>query len=582
MGDVSVDARLDLIREKKDCQLWPCDLITEEFRSIPPHRVGIAHLMFRPRFVLADPVGCGKTPQALIAFAQLKVKRQKIRLLVVTIDSAYYQWAEQALAFLNTLTVTVVGLSPRAGKGKQAAAAEALRANPRVWSGDTRGSHDKPAALRATQYSTSPADIFVTTWDQMVRDIDVLMEQPWIGDTIVVFDEIAEKARSWTQKTFHPCASRLSLKAMYAWGLTATPIMRRIDDLYGIYGIIRPGMLGDSHNEFRLIYYELELKRIRTRQGWKRFYEPLEDANGRPIIKNIPQLQRLIRPYFLKRPASEINEYLPKITPPKVIRVEMGKEQRAFYNKVVDRWFHPQREIASKDQRIQQIAAIGYAQMASDTPESLGEGGVPSAKMEALIRFLKEEAVDEKFIIFTRYTQVLHCITQRLRQEGFPNVEIHGELSKDEKQTARKAFWDDPAVKGMGITTAGGQALNLQVARILIFFDLPWTWGSYVQLLGRVRRMGSKYPRVFPVLLINSDTIDEDTVTIVKSEKSLVDDTLGLDDDEKLQFTSEFTGTITGTSIDTSPLVDEAIAESVDVAVESSVAALYDAVRRRL
>jgi SNF2 family DNA or RNA helicase len=81
------------------------------------------------------------------------------------------------------------------------------------------------------------------------------------------------------------------------------------------------------------------------------------------------------------------------------------------------------------------------------------------------------------------------------------------------------------------INKAGGSSLDLQQASIEIFYDLPWSWGEWTQVLGRARRIGSPHEKVLVILLINSNTIDEYSLRVLRRKESLVDQTIGLDVD---------------------------------------------------
>jgi SNF2 family DNA or RNA helicase len=110
-----------------------------------------------------------------------------------------------------------------------------------------------------------------------------------------------------------------------------------------------------------------------------------------------------------------------------------------------------------------------------------------------------------------------------------PRIRISGDESAEAREQARLAFHTSGS-NLMLITSAGGQALDLQAARILVFFDLPWSWGEFQQVLGRIRRIGSPHDAVLAVFLKNVGTIDDYTLDILRDKEGLVGDTLGLDD----------------------------------------------------
>jgi hypothetical protein len=86
------------------------------------------------------------------------------------------------------------------------------------------------------------------------------------------------------------------------------------------------------------------------------------------------------------------------------------------------------------------------------------------------------------------------------------------------------------------ISDAGSEAINLQAASAMIFYNSPWSWGGYVQLLGRPIRIGSVHDKVVAVHLVaerpgksekTRSTIDHYTLAALQKKKSLIDQVLG-------------------------------------------------------
>jgi SNF2 family DNA or RNA helicase len=77
------------------------------------------------------------------------------------------------------------------------------------------------------------------------------------------------------------------------------------------------------------------------------------------------------------------------------------------------------------------------------------------------------------------------------------------------------------------ITMAGGDAINLQAAKALIFFDTPWSAGDYLQILGRMIRIGSDHESVYAIHMVARNTIDERVQGVVKKKMGLIEQVLG-------------------------------------------------------
>src|SRR5436305_13479542 len=90
-------------------------------------------------------------------------------------------------------------------------------------------------------------------------------------------------------------------------------------------------------------------------------------------------------------------------------------------------------------------------------------------------------------------------------------MELEGRtLEAESKRRSQRLFRDDPEVRFMVSTEAGGEGINLQFCYILVNYDLPWNPMRYEQRVGRIYRYGQE--RVVQIYnLKNKDTI-EDTV----------------------------------------------------------------------
>jgi superfamily II DNA or RNA helicase len=128
---------------------------------------------------------------------------------------------------------------------------------------------------------------------------------------------------------------------------------------------------------------------------------------------------------------------------------------------------------------------IGLAQQA----ERAGE----EAKVGELRRVVEERLrhhPEEKLIIFTEFKDTLLALRRKIEQWGFPVAVIHGELSLQERIEQERRFRDQ--VQVLVGTDAAGEGLNLQFARLMVNFDLPWNPNRLEQRMGRIHRYGQR------------------------------------------------------------------------------------------
>jgi len=535
----TVAAFLDAVRNAGDADLRPCALVSEAFRPIAPHKVGILHLIGRKRFLLADATGLGKTPQVVVAWAYTREKSPHMRLLALVNKSAYFQFAGEVERFVPSATVEVLGWDRTGKRPRELSPSARRRQYDRFADGTTQ-------CLVGT-YHTLALDWRVKQMDPLGYERSIwAFPEAW-QPNIVVFDE-CHLLRSDKQTLIYPMAESLAQQAQAVWGLSATPISTRLLDLYYLYRILQPGLLG-SVESFTQTYLDRKLKTIYTKQGKRKVWQ----VTG---SKNLKQLSDTIRPYYLKRPPEVIGPFMPSIVvqPRQVI---MGAEQTALYRKVCDEVFPwvVEARSATAERRLElerkvrnnpdavvrfdgvdiasPAVAMGYAQMALDAPEVLGQPKVPSAKYAQLTEWLQSDLAADKVLVYTRYRQVAEAYHRRLKADGIDVGLITGAVSAVQRERLRTAFQDTHSPRVLVLNSAGKESLNLQAARVVVFLDLPWSWAEFIQVVGRARRYGSTHSNVVLLLLgatttTLEPTTDDTTLTALKRRAILVDGTFGL------------------------------------------------------
>jgi SNF2 family DNA or RNA helicase len=158
-----------------------------------------------------------------------------------------------------------------------------------------------------------------------------------------------------------------------------------------------------------------------------------------------------------------------------------------------------------------------------------------------MVDLVTEEFDGEKVIVYTRFASLVPRLQEILKTMGVKSVAITGQVKDTTRNPARlkaqEAFQDASSdVNVIFITDAGSEAINLQAASALIFYDAPWSWGNYVQILGRPIRIGSPHQHVIAVHLIaerprdnpkDRKSIDHYTLSLLQKKKDLVDKVLG-------------------------------------------------------
>ena len=139
---------------------------------------------------------------------------------------------------------------------------------------------------------------------------------------------------------------------------------------------------------------------------------------------------------------------------------------------------------------------------------------------------------DEKIVIFATYLGTVDLISREI-EKVYPGQGVvvlkggdHGAKVAAERRFKKK---DGPRV--MVCTAAGREGINLQFARILFNFDLPWNPMDMEQRIGRIHRYGQAHTaQVYNLVL--SDTIEGRIFLLLDDKLTEIARTLGKVDDQ--------------------------------------------------
>lgn len=100
-----------------------------------------------------------------------------------------------------------------------------------------------------------------------------------------------------------------------------------------------------------------------------------------------------------------------------------------------------------------------------------------------------------KLIVFTEHRDTLEYLVRRIGSLlGRPEAvkAIHGGVRRAERRQLTQEFTSNPAFQVLIATDAAGEGLNLQVAHLMVNYDLPWNPNRIEQRFGRIHRIGQR------------------------------------------------------------------------------------------
>ncbi|MED4057765.1 SNF2-related protein [Niallia taxi] len=134
------------------------------------------------------------------------------------------------------------------------------------------------------------------------------------------------------------------------------------------------------------------------------------------------------------------------------------------------------------------------------------------SRVTKLLDYLDQEAYDKKVVVFTSYTETAKMLNQLLGNfvgseslsrfyKGLPEEELTREMNR---------FQADQNVKIMICDYTAGEGRNLQMADLIVHYDLPISPNEIEQRIGRLDRIGREQEKeVTSVVLYAQDTMEE-------------------------------------------------------------------------
>jgi len=344
-------------------------------------------------------------------------------------------------------------------------------------------------------------------------DFDILQN---LKGHVQVFDEATAFKNETTQ--VHQVCAHLSGAAQKVWSLSATIIKNRLMEAWAIYRVTVPGLM-PSKNVFMSNYCicvdkQIGRKRIKFVVGHRK--------------SDIEAFRIKIDPFFIGRPKHEVAHELPPLTTKRIEAplsdVQISKYKEALSG-ILEKYDPTTGEMTEKE--VTKLTAVMYCQQIVNHPELVDVKG-DSGKLEILMELLEEEFDGEKVIIFSRFRKMIDILDRELSAKGIKCVRITGGEKDDERKKSQESFQDEKSdVRVVLITMAAAEGVNLQLAKATIFYDSPWSAGDYLQIIGRMIRIGSIHDRVYCYHLVCPKTVDDRVMKALHNKMDLIENVLG-------------------------------------------------------
>ncbi|MCS7204418.1 MAG: SNF2-related protein [Leptospiraceae bacterium] len=504
-----------------------------------PHQIEATHRVihaYKPRFLLADEVGLGKTIEAGLILKELIFRKNYKNFLIVVPAPLQIQWQQELKNKFNEDFVII----------------------------NSKNFRD---ILSKKIYKIITSIDFIKN----PKYYETLLKIKW---DLIIFDEAHRLRRDYNKITqAYSFAEKISKTTEGILLLSATPFRGKLEELYYLIKLIDPHLLGPEHSFFQEYI-------ISSRQG-----------------ENISHLRSKIEKILIRRRKTEVGGFTKRIV--KTVKLDLSQEERLFYDEVteyVKKEYNLSKEQQNRaigfimivfqklldsstkalvkalekrrfllETRIYQnhrkqieedwdweeqieynenedelVENLSYFDQNSYSLQNLRKEILTLSrlisigkkikfdtkvqKLKETIDFLKKNGY-KKFVIFTQFRTTQEYLLEMLSSYRC-NI-FHGSLNQQQKEKEIQEFKEKGEI--LISTEAGGEGRNLQFANVLINYDLPWSPLKMEQRIGRIHRFGQKSD----VLILNfstRNTVAEKVLHILENKIRIFEESIGPSD----------------------------------------------------
>jgi SNF2 domain-containing protein/helicase-like protein len=433
-------------------------------RLYPYQREGVVRFLERKRLLLADDMGLGKTTQAIAACHALYAAGRVERGLLIVPAALKEQWLREWQATTDRVPLVAV---------------------------------DGRAEERARLFAETKRGFLVMNYEQLLRDLKAVRG---FAPSLIVLDE-AQRIKNWATKS---SAYVMSLEPEWRLVLTGTPLENRLEELATLLDWVDDTALAPK---WRLAPWhttwgvEGKTERVGARHldTLRERLEPcLLRRVRRDVLKQLPPRSDVRVPVEMTAPQRE--EHDARIVPIAQL-LQAGRRRplrQAEFLKLMQ--LLAQQRIISNGMALLRFDEVWpvYSQARADDALLASSA---SPKLIELRRVIRQLVIEQNrtVVVFSQWRKMLRlsewAVRDVLEDAGLSSVFFTGQESQHTRTQNVVALHDDPNVRVMFLSDAGGVGLNLQrAANACINLELPWNPAVLEQRIGRIYRLGQEDP----------------------------------------------------------------------------------------
>ncbi|KUP07389.1 ATP-dependent helicase [Bacillus coahuilensis m2-6] len=403
-----------------------------------PHQLEVAQQVverMNGKAILADEVGLGKTIEAGLILKEYMIRGLVKKVLILAPASLVSQWA--------------------------------MELNSKFYI---------PAVAQKKSYVWDQCDVVVSSLDTAKRQPhkDKIYEQNY---DMVIIDE-AHKLKNHKTKNYEFAQN---LKKKFCLLLTATPVQNKLEEIFHLVSLLKPGHLGNES-----IFAENYQTGKSTEND-----QYLKELVNKVMIRNRREDTGI---EWTKR---KVNTHV----------IEFSKEEQELYDSILNLKSQYDEYVTSSFSLLTlQREACSSREAVYYTLKNMLEKEDISERMKETIHMMLQKvdqvqtnskamkalelirSINDKVIIFTEYRATQLYLQWFLKQHGISSVPFRGGFKRGKKDWMKQLFQQHAQV--LIATEAGGEGINLQFCSHMINFDLPWNPMRLEQRIGRIHRLG--------------------------------------------------------------------------------------------
>lgn len=368
---------------------------------------------------------------------------------------------------------------------------------------------DRSLKIAVIQYEvlkTIPAEM----WERFLKDHRTLMQFDEYHKlkqamTELAYDYHNNLTERLKKKPTAICALMYKIRPYirYLTGYTATPITASINDAFWLGTLTQPSIFNDSLLQFYNLFVNYNCY-------------PLKNGRYTKLCLNVKGLQNL---EILKRKLDTIcfNHFSKKDIKFIPALVDISEQDYGEYvqavSGVLDKYKERKVDSETKEHEDKTFSArMIDAQYVLNNSE---------AKKD-MLKVLLQQTISSGVLVYCHYYNTLDVVKEILDTLDMDYKVIDGTTSDKELERVMSWFNSNPMSKVVILSSAGSQSLNLQSTNNMIFYDLPYTPGGFLQAIGRMIRLGSKYDSFNVFLPMVNDTLDTYKHAYISSHAELL------------------------------------------------------------